>query len=479
MANEVYIVTSGAKLIAINTQTLKAREVGDTGVTMTDVAFAPDGKLYGISFGTLYRIDPRTAATTIVGSLDMYGANAFEIDKDGNAYIASSNDGGLYRVDLKSGDTTLIGKYSSSTVSSGDLAFYDGKLYLTTSNKKILSLDPETGKALSSVSIPVAQMYGLEQSGSTLYGFANSTFYSVDAKTGKLVTMSKVDGYGVFMGAASRQFSDPDDDGYTLTGTKGQDWLFGNKGADTLYGRGGDDFLYGDAGNDLLRGEDGKDRLDGGAGADRMYGGKGNDTYIVDHKADKVVEKAGEGTDLVNAWISYTLTGNVEKLTLAGSGDINGTGNGLANTIVGNSGKNTLSGSGGNDTLKGGAGSDRLIGGNGADKLYGGTGADSFVFKSIKDSAVSGSGRDTLYDFSRTERDKIDLKAIDANTKASGDQAFKFIGTEKFHGKAGELRFFKNDGDTFIYGDVNGDTKADFAIKLDQLLTMSKSDFIL
>ncbi|MFM6269093.1 MAG: calcium-binding protein, partial [Dolichospermum sp.] len=73
------------------------------------------------------------------------------------------------------------------------------------------------------------------------------------------------------------------------------------------------------------------------------------------------------GTDLVNASISYTLTNHVENLTLTGSGNINGTGNSLNNTLTGNSGNNTLTGNAGNDTLNGGDGIDTLIGGLGND----------------------------------------------------------------------------------------------------------------
>ena len=67
--------------------------------------------------------------------------------------------------------------------------------------------------------------------------------------------------------------------------------------------------------------------LDGGAGADTMIGGLGNDTYVVDNAGDVVTERQ-RGTDTVQRRSRYTLGGNVENLTLTGTANINGTGNG-------------------------------------------------------------------------------------------------------------------------------------------------------
>ncbi len=58
--------------------------------------------------------------------------------------------------------------------------------------------------------------------------------------------------------------------------------------------------------------------------------------------------------------ISRRALGDVENLTLTGAAAVNGTGNGLANTIIGNSGANIIEGKGGADILDGGAGLDTV-----------------------------------------------------------------------------------------------------------------------
>ncbi|MDQ3477878.1 MAG: calcium-binding protein [Pseudomonadota bacterium] len=147
-----------------------------------------------------------------------------------------------------------------------------------------------------------------------------------------------------------------------VSGSEFQDFISGNDSNNVLSGRGGNDLIYGNGGNDRLR---------SGSGADEMGGGTGNDSYEVDDAGDMVIEAFGEGTaDRVDASISYTLGDHVERLTLTGSAAINGTGNALANVIVGNGADNFLFGFDGNDSLNGGLGADTLEGGIGNDVYF-------------------------------------------------------------------------------------------------------------
>ncbi|WP_162580328.1 calcium-binding protein [Variovorax sp. PBS-H4] len=160
----------------------------------------------------------------------------------------------------------------------------------------------------------------------------------------------------------------------------------GGSGFDTLWNI---ENLYGSNYDDVLIGSPIANMLNGGIGADTLRGGAGNDIYYVDNSADVVTELANEGTDLVLGTISYTLSANVENLTLTGTAAIDATGNELDNLLTGNAANNTLSGGSGNDTLNGSAGADTMTGGVGNDIYFVDNTADAVI-------ELAGEGTDTV-----------------------------------------------------------------------------------
>ena len=256
----------------------------------------------------------------------------------------------------------------------------------------------------------------------------------------------------------------------------------------------------GNTGNNIIIGNSADNTLNAGtAGTDSLRGGAGNDTYVVDHAGVSVTEAAGQGTDTVLSSVNTTLSNNVENLTLTGTGDINGTGNGAANVISGNSGNNALLGGGGNDTILAGAGNDTVTGGAGQDTMTGGTGKDTFVYTAAGDTGTTPTSRDIITDFATfvtagANSDVINLIAIDANSTTGGNQAFTWIGTAAFSDTnltgtlaAGQIRYqyIDTDGDlvndaTLIQGNVNNNLAADFSIQLSGVLTtLGAADFVL
>jgi len=124
-------------------------------------------------------------------------------------------------------------------------------------------------------------------------------------------------------------------------------------GPNLILGLGDNDVLIGGAGNDIL---------DGGTGIDIMLGLGGNDTYVVDNVGDVVSELPNSGVDTVKTTLgAYSLGADVENLTYTGVGSFTGTGNNLANVIIGGAGADTISGGtniAGVDTLIGSGGND-------------------------------------------------------------------------------------------------------------------------
>ncbi|HTV69701.1 MAG TPA: cadherin domain-containing protein [Rhizobiaceae bacterium] len=227
-----------------------------------------------------------------------------------------------------------------------------------------------------------------------------------------------------------------------------EDTIRGGNGNDTIDGLGGNDTLFGDDGNDTLRGGDGSDHLDGGRGRDQLHGGAGDDIYALGNERDDVFDAAGN--DTITSTVSRNLMsyGAVEHLVLMGNGNIDGTGNGKANTITGNGGKNVLDGAGGVDTLAGGAGSDTYILDGGSDAVIDSGGADDAITSTIS--------RD-LGDYAGIERLILtgSMHADGTGTDGSND-IFGNAGRNLLSGKGGHDRLSGGRGnDTLVGGEGN------------------------
>ena len=321
----------------------------------------------------------------------------------------------------------------------------------------------------------------------------------------------------------------------SINGGGGNDTLNGSDGSDTVNGGDGADMLSGGNGIDSLIGGSGNDRLNGGSSIDQLRGGFGDDRYYVNAKHE-VIESLNQGFDTVFSHIAYTLGANIEKLVLLGSDNINGTGNGLGNVLVGSAGRNTLNGeagndridgakgndtlngsvgndtmtgnlgddsvlggtgddnlagadgndnlfgNSGNDTLAGGIGNDTLTAGSGKDEQSGGSGLDTFVFNSTAESGTTVATSDVIADFNaggpNQVIDQIDLAFIDA-TPGGSDDAFSFIAGA--FSAVGQVRVEQQGADAVVQINTIGTSGAEMIIVLQNTTaaSLNAGDFVL
>lgn len=229
-----------------------------------------------------------------------------------------------------------------------------------------------------------------------------------------------------------------------------------------------------------LTGNSATNILNGGTGADTLIGGQGDDLYLVDNVGDKVTELAGEGVDTVQSAVTYTLSANVEHLTLSGTAAINGTGNGLDNVLVGNSARNRLTGGAGNDTYVVGAGDTMVEAVNaGIDTVQSsvtwilGSNVEHLVLTGS--AAINGTGN-TLANMITGNGGNNVLTGGDGNDTISGGQ-----GNDALNGGAGNdiFQFARGDGQDLVTDASGTGDRLNFSAginPLDLMLSQSAND---
>ena len=236
------------------------------------------------------------------------------------------------------------------------------------------------------------------------------------------------------------------------------------------------------------------DKIIATLGADTYDGGDGGDLISFSAFETGVVVDLGAGTgpngtvlsnieNIAGSAFNDILLGSAEdNMMKGGRGDDRMYGLDGDDSMIGGAGNDIIHAGSGNDTIHGGGGDDDITGRAGADVMTGGKGADTFRYYNpvdgVFDSGLLKADRDTITDF-KVGQDILDFSAMDANPSSEEDDAFMFIGSDRFTGEAGELRYVANKAGTVVAGDIDGDGVADFRIDLDGNLKLTEIDFVL
>jgi Ca2+-binding RTX toxin-like protein len=404
---------------------------------------------FGYSSSTVYKIEVFDLTTntsySVEGSLNYSGVPFFTGIESGSKLTALESFTSSYEFTR----VQLDGSFSSNGTITGTLTgigsgyIKSGIAYLEVIEGGTSAINRTGGK------------FDVDANGSFKKGwvgvFDSSTGDTIDSITAENIIFplyKKVSDMNLYEGA----------DTFNLSGSTGSS-VYAGSGDDSISGSIYSDVIYGESGNDTLKGGTGKDILDGGSGTDTAdYSDKTTAVKLT-------LNKSTNATVFVNGTAEDTIK-NIENIT-------------------GGSGADILSGDTTNNVIKGGTGSDNITGGLGTDSLYGGADKvkDVFDFNAITESKT-GTARDKVYDFI-TKIDKFDLSGIDANTSTAkkGDQAFVFNNSTA---KANSIwyKVVDVDGksttrDIVIYGDVDGNTTADFEIGLVGVTSIAATDFVL
>jgi Ca2+-binding RTX toxin-like protein len=380
------------------------------------------------------RITGNNANNSLVGST----GNDTLIGGGGNDTLVGGEGDDVYYVDAEDDPITLAieGDVVTENANGGKDTVYAAVSYIAPSNIEQVYLSGTsdinvTGNTLNNTLRGNTANNILD--GSTgddiMYGGAGDDTYYVDVTGDKTFELAS-EGNDTVVTALT---------GYTLQANV-ESLISTRTSAVTATGNASNNTMTGTAFGDSLMGDAGNDTLIGGGGNDTLVGGEGDDTYYVDSASDVITEAVDQGTDTVYTTVTYTLAAEVENLILVAGSSINGTGNGLANTITGNDWSNSISGGTGADTLIGLDGDDIYVVDNAADIV---TEADGQGLDTVESSVnwTLGANFENL------------TLTLAANVNATGNELSNTI-----QGNIGNNLISALDDNDFVYGNAGADT---------------------
>lgn len=180
----ILISTANGDIYEVNIDSCTSRFICATNKPLYDIAYTPNGNLWGITVDTLYRID------TITG-------NAIPVKRYiGSGSLVSLNDSTLliehvqkiYKISTANADTTFVGQIGF--IGDGDLTWYNDSLYMTGNGFLIRTILDSTFSSVKNVktindslfhfSFPGLVTLNKNDSSKTIVGFRNQKAYKVN-----------------------------------------------------------------------------------------------------------------------------------------------------------------------------------------------------------------------------------------------------------------------------------------------------------
>lgn len=203
-AQIIYVTTDQGNIYSVDMATCTKNLISASGIYWGDLAmcsgdpntlYAPDPT------GNLYQIDVATGVQTLINnqfSTQWPTADLYSLACDGNGilYGSSDNVAGLYSFNLSTGTWTFLSNLNGF-LAGGDLTFYNGELYMSTTGNQLIKIDLSTYNTTVVSNLSVSNMYGIlttangmacNPSSYTMLGFAASSIYTIDVNTGNATT---------------------------------------------------------------------------------------------------------------------------------------------------------------------------------------------------------------------------------------------------------------------------------------------------